>query len=505
MQAFLDGREEVDILNGQVAAVEVDRAARLAVIEGQGRRLGEVEAERNILRADVEALREHRDMIEADRAARLDLIERQQRRLGEVEADANNLRSDVEALREHRDMIEADRAARLDIIGRQGRRLGELEAEAIKLRSDVGRFANIETCLRRTGRRALKSSRTFRRWWRRNRNRSASSWLNCGRCRTLFTSCGTHASYRLLRSFGHWGWMERAMGQSMLAAVRARPMQTGLSDAQVFSFAEYRASIDGFNSSQPNKALLDGIRAFNHETVNDLNKVRPLRETLVLDIGASPHGYALERTLQHGARLYVGIGLDVSRPQVVVDAGGSLGMLLKGDAASLPISSDTFDLVLSISTFEHVLDIDAVLSEIARVLRVGGQALLTFEPIWSGPHGHHLHHFGECAKVVPAWSHLTHTPEQFRTAMADRWPANASLSLDQAVGWVYFDRDINRLTVRDYRERFRHSSLEVEWMVDLKEPNPDESAAKAALATGLSVDDLTTKGLSVLLRKSVPR
>ena len=265
-------------------------------------------------------------------------------------------------------------------------------------------------------------------------------------------------------------------------------------------------SIDGFNSSQPNKALLDGIRAFNHDTVNELNKVRPLREALMLDIGASPHGYALERALEHGARLYVGIGLDISPPQVVVDAGGSLGMLLKGDAVALPISSDTFDLVLSISTFEHVLDVDAVLSEIARVLRVGGQALLTFEPIWSGPHGHHLHHFGECAKVVPPWSHLTHTPEQFRAALADRWPVDAPVSLGQAVDWVYVDREINRLTVRDYREQFRQSGLEVEWMVDLKEPNLDESAAKeAAAATGLSVDDLTTKGLSVLLRKSAPR
>ena len=109
-------------------------------------------------------------------------------------------------------------------------------------------------------------------------------------------------------------------------------------------------------------------------------------------------------------------------------------------------------------------------------------------------------------KSFRAWSHLTHTPEQFRAAMADRWPAAAAISLDQAVEWVYFDRDINRLTVRHYRERFSQSDLEVAWMVDLKEPNPDGSAAKqAAAATGLSVDDLTTKGLSVLLRKSAPR
>ena len=61
----------------------------------------------------------------------------------------------------------------------------------------------------------------------------------------------------------------------------------------------------------------------------------------------------------------MGLGLDISRPHVVLGGGGTLGMLLEGDATSLPISSDTFDLALSLSTFEHVLDLNAVLAEIA--------------------------------------------------------------------------------------------------------------------------------------------
>lgn len=453
MQALLDERtavetlkerlrEEVDVLRGQVAAVDADRAARLSVIEDQGHRLGEVEAERNLLRAEVEALREHREIIEADRAARLEIIEAQGRQLGEQGQQ----------------------------LGEQGRQLGDLLAEVAAQQQQIRVVMTQMRALQEVVRRV-----------RQTRN------------------------YRVLRRLGYWGWMDRAMGQSSMAVVGAPHVQEELSDARISSLAEYRASIDGLNSSQPNKALLDAIRAFNHDTLDELNKVRPLREALVLDIGASPHGYALERALEHGARLYVGVGLDVSRSQVVADAGGGLGILLKGDAAALPISSDTFDLVLSISTFEHVLDVDAVLSEIVRVLRVGGQALLTFEPIWSGPHGHHLHHFGECAKVVPPWSHLTHTPEQFRAAIAERWPADASVSLDHAVEWVYFDPEINRLTVWDYRERFRRSGLDVEWMVDLKGANPDGSAETAAAATGFSVDDLSTIGLSVLLRKSAPR
>ena len=98
MQALLDEwtmaetlkgrmREEVDVLHGQVAAVDADRAARLAIIEEQGRQLGEVEAERNILRAEVEALRAHREVIEADRAARLEIIEAQGRELSDLQAE----------------------------------------------------------------------------------------------------------------------------------------------------------------------------------------------------------------------------------------------------------------------------------------------------------------------------------------------------------------------------------------------------------------------------------
>ncbi len=79
-----------------------------------------------------------------------------------------------------------------------------------------------------------------------------------------------------------------------------------------------------------------------------------------------------------------------------------------------------FDLVFSISTLEHVQDVDATLSEIARVLKPGGQALLTFEPVWSCSYGHHLHHFGDCADLLPPWAHLTHTPERMRESLAGR-------------------------------------------------------------------------------------
>jgi SAM-dependent methyltransferase len=269
----------------------------------------------------------------------------------------------------------------------------------------------------------------------------------------------------------------------------------------VSTLSDYRASIDRFNASQPNQELLDGIRAYNHRIIDDLNAIHPLRGTLLLDIGASPHGYALERALEDGVTLYVGVGLDVSRPERVVGERGSVGMLLRTDAIVLQFPTGLFDLVLSVSTLEHVSDVDAVLSEIARVLKPGGMALLTFEPVWSCSYGHHLHHFGECAKLVPSWSHLTRTPEQMRQFLTGRWPQAAPLSLDQAIEWVYSGREINRLTIRDFRDRFRRCPLTVEWMVDLKEDVDPVEVRHAARLTGMSPEELATKGLSVLLRK----
>jgi SAM-dependent methyltransferase len=268
------------------------------------------------------------------------------------------------------------------------------------------------------------------------------------------------------------------------------------------TLAAFRESIDRFNASQPNRELLDGIRAYNHLMIDHLNAIRDLRGTVVLDVGASPHGYALERALDRGATVYVGVGLDIARPEYVMSDQGRAGILLESDAASLGVPAGAFDLVLSISTLEHALDVDAVLSEIARVLRPGGLALLMFEPIWSCSYGHHLHHFGDCAKLIPPWGHLTMDPEQMRRFLTGHWPEGAPLSLDGAIEWTYVGPALNRLTIRDFHVRLARCPLRVEWTVDLKEEATEHADLERAVSlTGMSADELTTKGLSVLLKK----
>ena len=68
IQALLDSDTDRRVLNRRYLESEADRVARLDALEVQGRQLGEAEAERNELRAEVSAL--HRRWREARRTGR---------------------------------------------------------------------------------------------------------------------------------------------------------------------------------------------------------------------------------------------------------------------------------------------------------------------------------------------------------------------------------------------------------------------------------------------------
>jgi SAM-dependent methyltransferase len=268
---------------------------------------------------------------------------------------------------------------------------------------------------------------------------------------------------------------------------------TGLTD--------YVASIDRFNASQPNAPMLDDIRAYNHQMVGEFNKIRPLGGSRLLDIGASPHGYAMEKCFSFGVADYVGIGLDIESPEDH-EVEGSLGRLRYMNAEQMAFEDGSFDLVLSMSTFEHIAHVPKALAEIHRVLRVGGSALVSFEPLWTCPYGHHLHHFGAISDLVPGWAHLVWDRDRMRSHLEANWPSDAPLGVEQAVSWIYDDDVINRVPITQMRGHFASCPLQVEWMLPMMHDGFDRSMlAEAGRATGLSTEDLCTKGLSVLLNK----
>jgi SAM-dependent methyltransferase len=252
---------------------------------------------------------------------------------------------------------------------------------------------------------------------------------------------------------------------------------------------------------RPGDGYLESLRAYNHRIVEELAAAVPLEGLRVLDIGASPHGFALEWALRHRAAEYVGIGLDMAH-ELTVRAGPHAGTLRRMNAERLEFPEGSFDAAVSISAFEHIGRLDLALAEAHRVLRPRGRLLVVFEPVWTSAVGHHLHHFGDVARLVPAWAHLVWSRERMAAHLSGCWPAQAPLSADEAVRWIYDGDDLNRIGIAEMRQIVAASPFEVVRMVPLADDGRDKSLlAEAAAHTGLPAEDLLTRGLSMLLAR----
>jgi SAM-dependent methyltransferase len=92
------------------------------------------------------------------------------------------------------------------------------------------------------------------------------------------------------------------------------------------------------------------------------------------------------------------------------------GRLITADATKLPFSSGAFDVIFSFSTFEHLDNPEAVMKEIARVLRPGGYAHISLHLFSSESGAHDLRIFAGDRDDIPLWAHLrpqhAHTVQQ---------------------------------------------------------------------------------------------
>lgn len=263
----------------------------------------------------------------------------------------------------------------------------------------------------------------------------------------------------------------------------------------------YIKNIDAYNAAQSNSEMLDAIRKYNHSIINSLNTIRPLSKLRILDVGASPHGYALEKSLALGVSEYVGIGLDISEDFSIETKTGH-GRLAYMNAESLSFKDNEFDIIVTISTFEHIGDVAMTLSEFRRVLKPQGCALISFEPIWTCSYGHHLHHIGEISKAVPDWAHLLWSKDEMMEYLNACWPQNAPLSIPEACAWIYEDNVLNRKGIKEIQKILSECQMHIEWIIPLLDEGRNEGQLTAAVEkTGLSRDDLMTKGLSILLYK----
>ena len=544
VQALLDLDTSRSDLRARYEEVEHDRAARLAALLDHGDRLMGAEAAGNALRAEVENLRTSLAAIEADRADRLDVIREQAQRLDAAEKDRADRLTVIQELSEQLAASEKDRADRLAVIQNLGERLDAAErdqADRLPVTEDLrqrlaaaerdrdDRWAGAEQLAARL--KVLESELAEVRQQldeveadRLSRIRVVADQAD--RFQTLAAAltalCNRDMRVRARRALSRLGAAVRSL-TVRLGVQDAKPSRTAAPmittsppacptsvgpprlpparDVAVYeTLSEYVQTIDAFVQGRPDLAP---VRLHNHEMVDVLAATGPLAGLRLLDVGASPHGFSLERALEKGVAAYLGLGLGVWEP-VEVQHGRAVGRLVAAYADALPVESESVDLAMSLSTFEHFQDGAAVLRDIHRALRPGGRFFVSFQPVWTSSTGHHLHHLESVARLIPDWAHLLWTPASMRQALESRWPADASMSLADAIAWIYESSEINRVDVVALRKMFEAAPLTIEWMTPLLEEETSERRRLAGyLATLLpySIGDLLTRGFSLMMRK----
>jgi SAM-dependent methyltransferase len=159
----------------------------------------------------------------------------------------------------------------------------------------------------------------------------------------------------------------------------------------------------------------------------------------VLEIGCGP-GHLSTRLAHHGFEV-TGLDLDpamIARAQANTDRaanrGGRQPSFLVGDVAALAFPDRSFDLVVSTLSMHHWADPTAGLTEIGRVLRPGGRAL-----IWDFRPGGRPHLFGPRHAHIP--DPVDHTRgSRLRVAKATPWSWPWRFQLTQRIELARADR-----------------------------------------------------------------
>jgi SAM-dependent methyltransferase len=162
-------------------------------------------------------------------------------------------------------------------------------------------------------------------------------------------------------------------------------------------------------------------------------------------------------------------------------------------AEELLLRDDLFDFALSLNAFEHIPHPDRALAEIRRTLRPGGEAFTIFNPLYYSDRGHHLHS-GNLLDLP--WVHLLHNREEIRQMIATQGKVTSQVDniLDSLNGW----------RPRQFETMYKQSGLKIlghHVHAGFTIPGANESEAFRLACERFPIEDLTTIGMDIHLRK----
>lgn len=166
-----------------------------------------------------------------------------------------------------------------------------------------------------------------------------------------------------------------------------------------------------------------------------------------------------------------------------------------GDAMNLIYRDASFDLVVSFNAFEHIPDPARAAAEVVRVLKPGGVAYISFDPIWACDTGSHFFH-----RVPLPWEHLLASTDDYAARM--RGDGASDDEIDD------FRGAMNHVRLDTFRSIFKkgirgtHQVSYQEWRGVADPAHASHPNYAKARKLGYSDEDLMVRGICTVFTRA---
>ena len=173
--------------------------------------------------------------------------------------------------------------------------------------------------------------------------------------------------------------------------------------------------------------------------VRDLLALESGEEVLSVGTGPGFESHGLAADVGEEGRVH---GIDTAPPMLAVarDRCADLDWATfeEGDAAELPIGAATFDAATAVQVYEYVADLDAAVSELYRVLRPGGRAIVLSSDARTMTY--HAADQARSDRITAAFANHYTNPQLARTVKPRLEGANFEVTDQEA--YVHFETEL---------------------------------------------------------------
>eukprot|EP00897_Mesotaenium_endlicherianum_P003360 jgi/Mesen1/3051/ME000018S02362 len=185
-----------------------------------------------------------------------------------------------------------------------------------------------------------------------------------------------------------------------------------------------------------------------------------LKDMTLLENGCDVTG-RVGNVLSQAVKMYVGVNCphekhDIDHLQFTAPN----AMYISTNCRELPFANGTFDIVFSDNVLEHAQWVKLFIHETYRVLKKGGLAFIAWDPVWTGPFGHHVHEdmvhrrasrinltsmYVNNGSFIPPWGHLLYKRDELYHLLLQKQGMGSAELISGILDFVYDGKNINRV------------------------------------------------------------